>query len=153
MLADFDFSSFAACSIPTIIAAFRMGWPAVGVSLIVVFFVFWCVYISLVSSTNNSSYGSTTNQEPDPAMAMSIMFIYGAIILLAIVLACMRTTLLKRHGRADGDGCGSCLQAFFCTPCLAAQMMRWTDGRFEKYNAVCKNDDIEMFSEKNKEVA
>eukprot|EP00977_Amphora_coffeiformis_P005084 scaffold1068_cov167-Amphora_coffeaeformis.AAC.42 len=135
--------------VPTIIAAFRMGWPMIGVFMIAVFVVFFLAYTSLVSAATPSATGSTANQELDPAQATSLMYLYGSIFSLAIVLACMRTALLKRHGRADGDGCGSCLQAFFCAPCLAAQMMRWTDGRFEKYNAVAKSVGIEMHNEKN----
>ena len=126
-----------------------MGWPMVGVFVIIVFVAFLFAYTSLASASAPSSNGSTTNQELDSAQAMSIMYVYASIFSIAIVLACMRTALLKRHGRADGDGCGSCLQAFFCAPCLAAQMMRWTDGRFEKYNAVAKGADIEMQNEKS----
>jgi len=131
-----------------------MGWPMVGVFVIGVFVVFFFGYISLVSTSapTQSSYGNTANQELDPSQAAYIMYIYGSIFTLAIVLACMRTALLKRHGRADGDGCGSCLQAFFCAPCLAAQMMRWTDGRFEKYGAVAENADVEMINEKNNDL-
>ena len=124
-----------------------MGWTSVGVVVIVLFLVFLGVYFSLVSSV------SAGNPEAMPDPSILLMF-YVCFFGLVAVLACMRTTLLKRHGRADGDSCGSCLQACFCMPCVAAQMMRWTDGRFEKHMAVSRVDNLEMpvGVAKNKEV-
>ena len=133
-----------------------MGWKCVGITLAVMFLTFIAAYVSLLASANGGSssyeysYNSSTgaSSEGDPMVALLVLLVYASLITLLVVLACMRCTLLKRHGRVDVDHCGSCLRAWCCMPCLAAQMMRWTDGRFEKYNTVDKTD-IEMLGGNN----
>ena len=131
-------------SVPTIIAASRIGWGGVAVllgCLFVAFLVCYSTVISIWDGINQASSYQQANAELQTAH-MAILVVYACIIALVIVLACMRTAILKRHGRAnEADGCTACVQACCCTPCLAAQMMRWTDGRFDaKYAPIDDND-------------
>ena len=60
-------------------------------------------------------------------------FLCTAPLYLVTVLACLRTAIIGQYRETTADdGCVSCGQACICTPCVAAQVMRWTDGRFEK---------------------
>lgn len=110
-----------------------MQWWNTSVLLGIVFLLIILSLLTVMTTMNLMNHNVAIPVQQVRNAQLAMLFIYTSPLVLVIVLALLRTAVLGQYRETNGhDNCTSCAQACCCTPCLAAQVMRWTDGRFAR---------------------